>query len=135
MAPSETTIIEVSEVSLAKAFIAVQAAANKKGEAIQVLDLREVSGFTEYFVICTVHSDRQGSSGCGCNRNRAKRRMDSRRSALRVIARRWIVVDYGDVVVHIFHDALRDYYDLESLWRDAKKVPVPSELYIPSTQH
>ena len=135
MAPSETTIIEVSEVSLAKAFIAVQAAANKKGEAIQVLDLREVSGFTEYFVICTVHSDRQAQAVADAIAIELKEESFAPISLEGYREGRWIVVDYGDVVVHIFHDALRDYYDLESLWRDAKKVPVPSELYIPSTQH
>ncbi len=59
MAPETTTVIEVGEVSLAKAFFAVQASANKKAENIKVLHLKELSSFTEYFMICSGQSDRQ----------------------------------------------------------------------------
>ena len=48
---------------------------------------------------------------------------------------RWVIVDFGDMVVHVFLDALRDYYDIEALWYEGKKVPIPSELYITSVQH
>jgi ribosome-associated protein len=47
---------------------------------------------------------------------------------------RWIVIDYGDMVVHVFLDALRDFYDLEQLWFEARKVPIPQELYITPIQ-
>jgi ribosome-associated protein len=45
---------------------------------------------------------------------------------------RWVVVDTGDLVVHIFLDAIRDYYDLEALWREAPRVQIPSEFYGPA---
>ncbi len=136
MAPqSETTIIEVNDISLAKAFISVQAAANKKAETIKVLDLRHISGFTDYFVICTAFSERQTQAIADAISIELKEEGFAPISLEGYREGRWVVVDYGDVVVHIFQDALRDYYDLEEVWYDAKRVPVPQELYIPAVQH
>jgi len=42
---------------------------------------------------------------------------------------RWVLLDFGDVIVHIFLEALRDYYDIENLWKDAPRIKVPSEFY------
>lgn len=134
MAP-ETTIIEVNEVSLAKAFLSVQAAANKKGESIRVLDLRGLSSFTDYFVICSGFSDRQVQAIADSIGIELKEEGYAPVSIEGYREGRWIVVDYGDVVVHVFLDALRDFYDMEKLWFDAKKVQIPQELYITSTQH
>ena len=135
MAPETTTVIEVTEVSLAKAFLSVQAAANKKAEHMKVLDLRHLSTFTDYFVICSGQSDRQVQAIADSIVIELKEDGFSPVAVEGYRDGRWIVVDYGDVVIHCFMDALRDYYDLEQLWFDAKKVPIPQELYITSTQH
>ena len=45
---------------------------------------------------------------------------------------RWVLMDFGDIVVHVFLDALREYYDLENLWADAPRVKIPSEYYGPA---
>lgn len=135
MGSQETTVIEVGEVSLAMAYISVQAAANKKAEYIKVLDIREVSSIADYFVICTANSDRQTQAIADAISIELKEEGFTPISLEGYREGRWVVVDYGDVVVHIFQDALRDFYDLETLWFDAKKVPVPQELYIPSTEH
>lgn len=132
---NETTTIEVSEASLAKAFISVQAAANKKAEGIHVLDLKDVSSITDYFVICSASSNRQAQAVADAIAIELKEEGYAPISLEGYREGRWIVVDYGDVVIHIFQDALRDYYDLEDLWNEAKRVPVPQELYIPSTEH
>ena len=134
MAP-ETTVIEVNEISLAKAFLSVQAAANKKADTIKVLDLKGLSSFTDYFVICSGHSDRQVQAIADSISIELKEEGFAPVSVEGYREGRWIVVDYGDVVIHVFLDALRDYYDMEKLWFDAKKVPIPQELYITSTQH
>ena len=131
----ETTVIEVDEISLAKAFLSVQASANKKAEHIQILDLRHLSTFTEYFVIASGFSDRQVQAIADSIVIELKEDGFTPVSVEGYREGRWVVVDYGDVVMHIFMDALRDYYDLEQIWFDAKKVPIPQELYITSTQH
>jgi ribosome-associated protein len=134
MAP-ETTVIQVNDISLAKAFLAVQAAANKKAETIKVMDLRGLSSFTDYFVICSGFSDRQVQAIADSIAIELKEENFAPISVEGYREGRWIVVDYGDVVIHVFMDALREFYDLEQLWFDAKKVPIPQELYITSTQH
>ncbi len=134
MAP-ETTVIEVTEVSLAKAFLSVQAVANKKAEYIKVMDLRHLSTFTDYFVVCSGYSDRQVQAMADSIVIELKEDGFSPISVEGYREGRWIVVDYGDVVIHCFMDALREFYDLEQLWYDAKKVPIPQELYITSPSH
>lgn len=134
MAP-EQTIIEVEELSLAKAFLSVQAAANKKAETIKILDLKELSSFTDYFVICSGTSDRQVQAIADSIAIELKEDGFIPVSVEGYREGRWVIVDFGDIVVHVFLDALRDYYDIEHLWFEAKKVPIPPELYITSTQH
>ena len=135
MAPEQTTVIEVEEVSLAKAFLSVQSAANKKAETIKILDLKSESSFTDYFMICSGSSDRQVQAIADSIV------IDLKESGFAPISvegyreGRWVIVDYGDVVIHVFLDALRDFYDLEQLWSHAKRVPIPQELFITSIQH
>ena len=130
-----TAVIEVSEVSLAKAFLSVQAAANKKAETMKILDLREISSFTDYFLVCTGHSNKQVQAIADSIVIQLKEDGFAPISVEGYREGRWIVVDFGDVVVHVFLDALRDYYDIETLWFDARKVPIPIELYITSPSH
>ena len=130
----ETVIIEVDEVSLAKAFLSVQAAANKKAETIKVLDLRNLSSFTDYFMVCSGQSDRQVQAIADSVTIELKEEGFNPISVEGYKDGRWVVIDYGDVVIHVFHDALRDYYDIEQLWFDAKRVQIPQELYISPIQ-
>jgi len=129
------TVIEVDEISLAKAFLSVQAAANKKAEHMKILDLRKISSFTDYFVVCSGQSDRQVKAIADSIVIELKEDGFTPVSVEGYGDGRWVVVDFGDVVIHIFMDALREYYDLEALWQDARKVPIPLELYITSPSH
>ncbi|MBC7397212.1 MAG: ribosome silencing factor [Bdellovibrionales bacterium] len=134
MAP-EQTVIEVNELSLAKAFLSVQAAANKKADTIKILDLKALSSFTDYFVICSGSSDRQVQAIADSIAIELKEDGYAPISVEGYREGRWVIVDFGDIVVHVFLDALREYYDIEHLWFEAKKVPIPQELYITSSQH
>ena len=133
MAPE--TVIEVGEISLAKAFLSIQAAANKKAEHMKILDLREISSFTDYFVVCSGFSDRQVQAIADSIVIQLKEDGFAPISVEGYRDGRWVVVDFGDVVIHVFMDALRDYYDIEELWHDARRVPIPAELYITSPSH
>ena len=135
MEREQTTIIEVDDISLAKAFLSVQSAANKKAEYIKVLDLRALATFTDYFVICTGFSQPQVQAISDSIAIELKEEGFQPISVEGYREGRWVVVDYGDIVIHVFQDALRDYYEIEQLWFDAKKVPIPQELYITSIQH
>ncbi len=135
MAPEAQTIIEVDQISLAKAFLAVQAASNKKAEQIKILDLENQNSFTDYFFICTGYSDKQVQAIADSIAIELKEDGFQPISVEGYRDGRWIVMDYGDMVVHVFLDALRDFYDLEHLWNGAKRVPIPTELYTMTPQH
>lgn len=93
---------------------------DKKGEDILLLDIKDVASFTDYFILCTGTSDRMldALAEASIEAVRKKHHKKGRREGQ---AREgWIVVDYGDVVVHLFSPDQRDYYDLETLWQDGK---------------
>jgi len=90
--------------TLDKALLAAQAADDRRARDIIVLDLQGITIVTDYFVICS------GERGVDALRSEGHE------------ASRWILLDYGDVVVHIFLERERDYYGLERLWGDASRV-------------
>ena len=98
-------------------------ASDVKAEDLLTLDLREYISYTDYFVICTGRSDRQVKAihdrvaeGMKHEHAMLPVRVDGASSA------QWILMDYGDVVVHIFTREMRDYYQLERLWGEAPKL-------------
>ena len=98
-------------------------AADKKGADIVVLDLREVAGYTDFFVIVSGTSDRQAKAihdgihqGLKKHDGLLPRRVEGLGEA------RWILMDYLDVVVHVFTPQTRDFYRLEHLWSDVPRV-------------
>ena len=92
----------------------------KKGEDILLLDLQNIASFTDYFVLCTGTSDRM-LDALAESTLETVRTMHRKRGTKEGEAREgWVVVDYGDVVVHLFSPDQRQHYDLEDLWRDGK---------------
>ncbi len=112
----------------ARAF-AVEAArslADDKCEHVMVLDLQGRSQVTDYFVIATGASDRQmRSAGEHVADMAGTHDFTLFRSNLREPSQTWILLDFVDVVVHVFAPEARAYYDLELLWGDAERVPWP----------
>jgi len=106
---------------------AVRAAEEKKAADIRVLDLREITSFTDFFVICTGGNARQIQAIAEEVRVRLRERGERPISIEGVENAEWVLADYGDYIVHIFTKKAREYYDLERLWRHAKDVPVPAE--------
>jgi ribosome-associated protein len=105
---------------------AVRAALSKKAAGIRVLDLREITSFADYFLICSGSNSRQIQSIW--DEIAKQMREDRGERAINVEgyeAAEWILGDFGDMVVHVFNDEKRQYYDLERLWRDAKSLPLP----------
>jgi ribosome-associated protein len=103
----------------------VKAAEDKKGEKAAVLDMRALSSFCDYFVIISAASLRQVNAICEAIQ------FDLTKDNLKPLSQvspsdesGWIVLDYTSVVAHIFYKPLRDFYSLEHLWADAKKVRI-----------
>ena len=103
------------------AVLAAHAALDKKAEELVILDLRGVSGYTDFLVICSGTSDRQLETVADgveqALRERGQRSIGSEGQR----GGKWVLMDFGDVVVHVFHKDERAHYDLEGLWADAPR--------------
>ena len=109
--------------------LAIRCAADKKAVNMVALDLRPVASFTEFFVVCSGTNQRQVQAISDEISEQLKKQL--RQSPIRVEgynAAEWLLMDYGDFVVHIFDKEARDFYDLERLWRDATKVELPEDI-------
>ena len=101
---------------------AVRAADAKQGKAIRVLDLREITSFADFFVIVSGANTRQIQTIADEIALRLKKRGEQANSIEGYQNAEWVLMDYGDYVIHIFSEKARTYYDLERLWRGAKLV-------------
>lgn len=102
----------------------VQAAADVKAEEPQILDLRGMNSITDYFVIAHGRSDRQVQAIADrILENLAKKGLKPL-GIEGYEGGHWVLVDYGDVVAHLFYEETRRFYDLESLWNDAPRIPI-----------
>ncbi|SFD55779.1 ribosome-associated protein [Paenibacillus catalpae] len=102
--------------------ITVAAAEDKKAHRIVALNLKEVSLVADYFVICHGNSDTQVQAITTEIRKQAEMRGVRVRGIEGMDSARWVLIDLGDVIVHVFHRDERDYYNIERLWSDAKVV-------------
>jgi ribosome-associated protein len=102
--------------------VAAEAAESKKAIDIRILDLRQITSFTDYFVICSVTNPRQGQAVCDEVEKQLKETGERPVSIEGYDQADWILMDYGDFLVHIFSENARKYYDLERLWRGAETV-------------
>ena len=107
--------------------MAVRCASDKKATDIKVLDLTEITSFTDYFVVCSVANARQGHAVCDGIETGLKEMGERPVSVVGYEAGEWILMDYGDFLVHIFSVTARSFYDLERLWRHAKAVEIPAD--------
>lgn len=113
---------DISSISRAIALAATEAARDKQATDVVVLDVAELLSITDYFVICSTSSNRQSKTVIEAIEDRLRRELD-----LRPVRREgeadagWWLLDYVDVVVHVFGEEERAYYDLERLWSDAPR--------------
>ncbi len=104
--------------------VAVQAATERKAMDTVVLDIGQVSTFTEQFVICHGTNSRQVQAIADSVETSLKREGRIPRCIEGYRNAEWVLMDYGDIVVHVFSRDKRFYYDLERLWRRAPRLPV-----------
>jgi ribosome-associated protein len=109
--------------------LAIKCAAEKKAFDMIALDLREVASFTEFFIIASGANQRQVQAITDEIDEQLRKQLDSRPVRIEgYSSAEWILMDYGDFVVHVFEKTARDFYDLERLWHDANRVEIPAEL-------
>jgi ribosome-associated protein len=104
------------------AHTAAQAASDKKAADICILDLREISSFADFFVICSGTSEPHLKAIGTEIRENLRDHLGLTAHADGFPASHWVVLDYGSVIIHIFQPEKREFYDLESLWRDAPRL-------------
>jgi ribosome-associated protein len=117
-----TTEIEIETKK--KAIFAAKLAQERKAEDVVVLDMRKVANFCDYFVICSASSQRRAAAIAELieetfdQHGLVLKSSEGKREGM------WILLDYSDIVIHIFFKDVREYYALERLWADAKRVNV-----------
>ena len=104
---------------------AVKTLARMKANDIVVLDLREISSFTDYFIVASATSFRQVKSACD--------ELEKEFKEIKIVPLHiegysdgnWVILDYCEFVIHIFYEDTREYYAIERLWADAQKITFP----------
>ena len=92
----------------------------KKAENILLLDIHEIAGFTDYFVICSGGSSRTLTSLANSALEKAKFEFGISGKVEGISTAGWLLIDFGDVIVHLFSPEQRDYYRIENLWERGK---------------
>lgn len=122
--PTEPVKAELDE----RIRMALSAASEKKAINSVVLDLREIASFTDYFVITSGTNERQVQAISDEIVETLKRAGTAAARVEGYKTAEWILLDYGDFVVHVFDEKARKFYDLERLWRESQRVDLPPEL-------
>ena len=112
--------------------LVANAALSKKAYDVTILDLRKLTTMTDYFVVCSVDSDTQARAVADAIKHESLEKGETSVRKEGYSEGRWILLDYVDVVVHVFHKEMREFYNLEKLWGDAKfeyvnDEPAPKE--------
>ena len=117
-----------SSDGLTKALQCAEAALDKKAVDLVVLDVAALTSIADYLVICTGRSDRQVQAIAQAI-DEHLRQHGHRPIAIEGMNRgQWVLLDYADVIVHVFYKPVREFYDLERLWEHAPRVQLPEPL-------
>lgn len=103
---------------------AAQVLVDSKANDVLLLDLREVTDMADYFIVASGTSDTHVRASAGHVIDALKQEGMTVTSIEGLEQGRWVLLDYVDFVVHVFHPSLRSFYQLERLWGDAPAVPV-----------
>jgi|PlaIllAssembly_1097288.scaffolds.fasta_scaffold2016356_2 ribosome-associated protein len=104
------------------AHVIVDALEEKKGENILLMDIREIADFTDYFIICSGSSDRMLQALADAAIEKVKSQYGQRGRIEGLPQDGWLLIDFGDAIVHLFSPDRRNYYRLEDLWAKGKVI-------------
>jgi ribosome-associated protein len=109
--------------------LAIRCASEKKAFNMVALDLRSIASFTEFFIIASGANQRQVQAIADEINEQLKKQLKARPVRIEGYSgAEWVLLAYGDFIVHIFNKESREFYDLERLWRDATKVELPEDV-------
>jgi ribosome-associated protein len=117
--------------TLSAVLTAARAADSKKAVDLRILDLREITTFADYFLVSTGTNQRQIQAIADEVLAQMKALNHSTLGIEGYDKAEWVLIDFGDFLVHVFSEAARKFYDLERLWRAAKEVPLPDAVKQP----
>ena len=104
----------------------VEAASEKKALNLVVLDLQGLTSIADAFIICSGRSNRQVNAIADSIVARLKKHKIKPLSVEGTREGHWVLLDYGHVVIHVFYEPVRQFFDLEGLWADAKRITTPA---------
>ena len=100
---------------------------NKKGEDISVLEVKNITSITDYYVIATAKNTVHAKSLCDEIEEKLKENNIVAKNIEGYSSAMWILMDYDNVIVHIFYEETRKFYDLERLWMDAGRISINND--------
>ncbi len=108
-----------------KTLLVTRAALDKKAYDLVVMEVRDLTSIADYFIICSGRSDRQVQSVAQGIEEQLAQASISPLSVEGANRGHWVLMDFSDVIVHIFYEPVRRFYDLDGLWGDAPRVDLP----------
>jgi ribosome-associated protein len=113
-----------------RAILCAAYALEKKAYNVRLLEVKGLSSLTDYLLIASGRSDRQVQAVAEAVRLGLKTNHETAPLAIEGMKEgRWILLDYGDVMVHVFQEPTRDFYDLDGLWSEAAEISIPAEYH------
>ncbi len=100
----------------------LEAVSGRKAESIVALDVRELTSYTDAFIICSGRSNRQVSAIAEHIKLELKKKNIKPLNIDGMNEGKWVLLDYSDVIIHVFYEETREFYNLDGLWADARKM-------------
>jgi ribosome-associated protein len=114
-------------------YIYAKAALGKKASRLVILDVHGLSSITDMVLICSGQSNRQVTAIADHIKVDLKKQGIRPLSIEGLTEGHWVVMDYGHVIIHVFYEPIRIFYDIEGLWADAKRIKIPDMPTLPAT--
>ena len=116
----------MSNTSEADLDLYINAALGKKAINLVALDVHNLTSFADVFILCSGRSNRQVNAIAEHIQTNLKKHNIKPLSVEGVGDGQWVLMDYGHVIIHVFYDPVREFYDLEGLWLDARRIETPA---------
>ncbi len=122
-----SSVKSILQGSKQKALSAAQAALEKKASDVVILGVAELTSVADYFIVASGESERQVKAIAQNIEKLISSQFHRSPQIEGAGPSTWILLDYGDIIVHVFKTDIREYYGLEKMWSDAPQIPVPEE--------